>query len=101
MIELQKIYDGRTVQEIDEGRKFFIRAEFSENGQKYIETNYKDGKSVGQTDYIYYENGQKLAVKNHKNRFNLLILNIKIGHFKNVHFSKIDLTFYCKITIVE
>ena len=36
MIELQKIYDGRTVQEIDEGRKFFIRAEFSENGQKYI-----------------------------------------------------------------
>ena len=36
-----------------------------------------------------------------KTQFKLLIPNIKIGHFKNVHFSKIDLTFYCKITIVE
>ena len=36
-----------------------------------------------------------------KTLFKLLIPNIKIGHFKNVHFYKIDLTFYCKKTIVE
>ena len=35
-MKITKIYDGRTVGEMDEGRKFFIRAEFSENGQKYI-----------------------------------------------------------------
>ena len=36
MIELQKIYDGRTLGEIDAGRDFFIRAEFTADGQKYI-----------------------------------------------------------------
>ena len=35
-MKITKIYDGRTLGEMDEGRKFFIRAEFSENGQKYI-----------------------------------------------------------------
>ena len=35
-MKITKIYDGRTVREMEEGRKFFIRAEFSENGQKYI-----------------------------------------------------------------
>lgn len=36
MVELQKIYDGRTLGEIDAGRAFFIRAEFTADGQKYI-----------------------------------------------------------------
>ena len=35
-MKITKIYDGRTLGEMEEGRKFFIRAEFSENGQKYI-----------------------------------------------------------------
>jgi len=56
-MKITKIYDGRTVGEMDAGRKFFIRAEFSKNGHNYV--GFKDGDKYRFSRLVINENGYK------------------------------------------
>ena len=40
--------------------------EWNEKGQKVRQKNYKDGKLISETEYLYYKNGQKWSEANYK-----------------------------------
>tara|TARA_R110000824_G_scaffold397851_1_gene601112 strand:+ start:494 stop:766 length:273 start_codon:yes stop_codon:yes gene_type:complete len=56
-MKLTKIYDGRTVSEVEEGRKFFIRAEFTENGHNYV--GFKEGDKHRFSRLVIHQNVYK------------------------------------------
>jgi len=56
-MKITKIYDGRTVDEMYEGRKFFIRAEFSENGHNYV--GFKEGDTYRFSRLVIHQNVYK------------------------------------------
>lgn len=56
-MKITKIYDGRTVGEMEEGRKFFIRAEFTENGHNYV--GFKEGDKHRFSRLVIHQNVYK------------------------------------------
>lgn len=75
MVELQKIYDGRTVGEIDAGRKFFLRAEFTADGHNYV--GFKDGDKYRFSRIVSHENGfQKRYLVRRKSRLEKDMLDL-------------------------
>jgi hypothetical protein len=56
-MKITKIYDGRTVGEMDAGRKFFIRAQFTADGHNYV--GFKDGDKYRFSRLVINGNGYK------------------------------------------